>query len=148
MGTRAITRVYKCDADYNDDGKLMNYENTGEVVQLYRQFDGYPDGHGRDLAGFLDRCQVTNGIGTDEVPEDVYLCNGVGGFGAQLVRHFKNEWPEGNIYLQPFGTRESWYHVYEIGVDTQEETIVYIKHDDEFFESVEAFREYIEEVSL
>ena len=40
MGTRSITVVYD---EYNDK----------PVVCMYRQFDGYPSGHGRELAEIL-----------------------------------------------------------------------------------------------
>ena len=38
MGTRCLTYVY---------------EGNSPLVCLYRQFDGYPSGHGTELANFL-----------------------------------------------------------------------------------------------
>lgn len=144
MGTRAITRVYGVDAERNDDGELMSYEKNREFVQMYRQLDGYPEGHGLDLVEFLKQCNFMNGIASRK-EFDGYVCNGAGGFGAQLIRHFKERWPEGNIYVQEFGIKESWFHVYEIGIDTVAGEFVYIKHDGEFMTSIEEFEDYIEE---
>ena len=38
MGTRSLTFVY---------------EDNKPIVNMYRQFDGYPEGHGQELADFL-----------------------------------------------------------------------------------------------
>ena len=48
MGTRSLTYVYD-----NDDVP---------VVCMYRQFDGYPTGHGSELAHFLVPFKIVNGI--------------------------------------------------------------------------------------
>ena len=47
MGTRCLTFVY--------DNKLP-------ILNLYRQFDGYPSGHGQELGEFLKNLEITNGI--------------------------------------------------------------------------------------
>ena len=39
MGTRSLTFVY---------------EGEKPIVNMYRQFDGYPSGHGAELAEFLN----------------------------------------------------------------------------------------------
>ena len=38
MGTRSLTFVY---------------EDKTPILNMYRQFDGYPSGHGQELADFL-----------------------------------------------------------------------------------------------
>ena len=86
MGTRCLTVV-------KDDGK--------DVCVLYRQFDGYPEGHGLELCEFLNKIKrITNGISGD--PKGT--ANGMGCLAAQLVAHFKNE--VGQFYLYPSGTRD------------------------------------------
>ena len=39
MGTRSLTFVY------DEDGR--------KIINMYRQYDGYPSGHGKDLAESL-----------------------------------------------------------------------------------------------
>lgn len=97
MGTRSLTFVY--------DGDIP-------VLNLYRQYDGYPSGHGRELAEFLSGIEaVTNGISGDSRR----TANGMGCLAAQLVAHFKTE--VGQFYIHPVTDTECGqdyeYHVYE-----------------------------------
>lgn len=82
MGTRSITRVIA-------DGE--------PIVAMYRQMDGYPAGHGKELAEFLDGVVMVNGIGMDSAGKKI--ANGYDCLAAQLVAHFKTE--PGGIYLVP-----------------------------------------------
>lgn len=98
MGTRSLTHIM-------DDGKPL--------VTIYRQFDGYPSGHGQDLADFLEGLTVVNGIGSRERK----IANGMGCLAAQLVGHLKAESAKsayqpngpqpgdiaGNVYIYPAG---------------------------------------------
>ena len=81
MGTRSLTFVY------DEDGK--------KLINMYRQYDGYPSGHGKDLAEFLEPITMVNGIGVTEA----VIANGPGCLAAQLVAHFKDG--PGGIYLEP-----------------------------------------------
>jgi hypothetical protein len=56
--------------------------------------DGYPDGHGMDLAEFLYPFTIVNGI---KLSEDRKIANGLDCLAAQMVAHFKNG--AGDIYL-------------------------------------------------
>jgi len=47
MGTRSLTYVY---------------EGETPIMCMYRQFDGYLEGHGQELANFLNELTVGNGI--------------------------------------------------------------------------------------
>jgi len=89
MGTRSLTIF-----EDNHSGQ--------EIVVMYRQFDGYPEGHGTELANFLLGMKVTNGIGGP------LTANGMGCLAAQVVSHFKHEHGIGNIYLYPAETRDVW----------------------------------------
>lgn len=82
MGTRSLTRVF------DDDRQLVN---------MYRQMDGYPSGHGIALFEFLDGLQLVNGISLTNAKERI--ANGPGCLAAQLVAHFKQG--PGGIYLHP-----------------------------------------------
>lgn len=97
MGTRSLTVFY------DDDG-------TTELVVMYRQFDGDPDGHGAELAAFLEGKSIVNGMGADR-----NVFNGMGCLAASVVAHFKGGHGAGGFYLYPAGSRdhgEEWvYHV-------------------------------------
>ena len=82
MGTRSLTFVY-------DD-----YTQT-PICCMYRQMDGYPSGHGKDLHGFLAPIKMVNGL---SLSGKEVVANGMGCLAAQMVAHFK-EGP-GGIYLQ------------------------------------------------
>ena len=81
MGTHSLTFVY------DEDGKIL--------INMYRQYDGYPSGHGKDLAEFLEPITMVNGIGMTKA----VIANGPGCLAAQLVAHFKDG--PGGIYLEP-----------------------------------------------
>ena len=97
MGTRSLTFVY------DGDRPVMN---------MYRQFDGYPSGHGQELAEFLLSGKMTNGI---PVGSKEHFFNGMGCLAAQLVANFKKD--SGGFYLYPMDATDCWqeyeYHVYE-----------------------------------
>jgi hypothetical protein len=64
---------------------------------MYRQSDGYPAGHGSELAHFLLPFKIVNGIsGNVKIGK---VANGMGCLAAQLVANFKTD--VGNIYLHP-----------------------------------------------
>lgn len=112
MGTRSITTVLD--------------EEGVSLVSMYRQFDGYPSGHGEELCDFLRGFEVVNGIGAgDEQKEKI--ANGAGCLAAQLVAHFKKV-PEqsafgktapkssiGGFYLVPAGQTEEWNYYITVG---------------------------------
>lgn len=83
MGTRSNTLVI-------DTG----YKPEVIFVNMYRQMDGYPSGHGKDLAEFLMPFTMVNGMGLRDTRK---IANGVGCLAAQIVAHFKTG--PGHIYL-------------------------------------------------
>jgi hypothetical protein len=70
-----------------------------EICVMYRQFDGYIDGHGHELAAFLSGMTIVNGLGGEKTK----VANGATCLAAQVIAHFKAE--PGGIYLYPSGTR-------------------------------------------
>lgn len=89
MGTRSLTFVYE---KYGD--KQM------PIINMYRQFDGYPSGHGAELAEFLDGFRIVNGYSGDPVK----TANGMSCLSAQLVANFKKD--IGQFYLHPTDARD------------------------------------------
>lgn len=94
MGTRSIT--------------VVNDYDGSPIINLYRQFDGYPEGHGRELAKFLASGKMVNGLGSDEGR----VFNGPDCLAAQLVAHLKRG--PGNIYLRPPAPNPSEEFVYVV----------------------------------
>ena len=76
MGTRSTTTIW------DGDEKLLSF---------YRQYDGYPTGHGQELADFLARFDITNGISFPDNRKDTTRprANGPQCLAAQILVHFK-----------------------------------------------------------
>jgi len=83
MSTRAIARIY------DDDGETI-------LTTLYKHYDGYPEGFGRELEDFASEFTLVNGIPVGDTRK---LANGMGCFAASLFSHFKNE--VGDVYVYP-----------------------------------------------
>jgi hypothetical protein len=107
MGTRSLTFVY--------DGDVP-------VINIYRQYDGYPSGHGHELAQFLDSKTLVNGFGEQNSVE----ANGMGCLAAQLIVQLKHG--VGGIYIYPVSSTDCFqdyeYHVYEDKVIVKDPTAV------------------------
>ena len=101
MGTRSLTFVYE------KYGQIQK-----PVVNMYRQFDGYPTGHGAELAEFLSAGKIVNGL---SVERDNLEFNGMGCLAAQMVAHFKQS--SGGFYIHPVDITDCGqdyeYHVYD-----------------------------------
>lgn len=83
MGTRARVNVFN---------------RNQLIVSIYRQFDGYPDGLGREVADFAGKMKIINGISGEKAGE---AANGMGCFAAQLIRHLKDD--IGSVYIRDTG---------------------------------------------
>jgi len=104
---------------------------------MYRQWDGMPETHGRELLDFIKGFELVSGYSTaHEEDPNLKFANGVGCFAAQLLTHFKsavakrrkadysstsNEAIEyegtqiGNIYLMPTSeARNREEYTYEV----------------------------------
>jgi len=103
MGTRSNTVVI----DAHGNKKLVN---------MYRQFDGYPSGHGKELAAFLKDMHMCNGIALGK-EKPAKLANGAGCLAAQMIAHFKRD-EVGGIYLDdPKGALDNDF-AYIVKADT------------------------------
>jgi hypothetical protein len=127
MGTRSLTYVYD-----NDEQPIMC---------MYRQFDGYPTGHGLELAEFLLPFKIVNGYSGDVKMGKV--ANGMGCLAAQLVGNFKTD--VGNFYLYAprlkiDAMQEYEYHVTENSVKVllsgygESEEVIFEGSYEEFFD--------------
>lgn len=95
MSTRSLTLVFD--------------QNGQQILNMYRHCDGYPSGHGAELAKFLGRFIVGNGISSQPLP----FANGMRCLAAQIVAHFKDE--PGQIYIYKTDQRNVWEeYIYEV----------------------------------
>ena len=89
MGTRSTTTVY---------------QGEEPLLTMYRQYDGYWDGHGKELKELLAGMTIVNGLsGSTE-----NLANGMGCLAAQLVAHFKKG--AGSFYIAALNDKQSYHY--------------------------------------
>jgi hypothetical protein len=116
-------------------------------VAVYEQYDGYPDGVGLQLAGFLRSRRLCNGFPL-QVPESpaTHWANGVSCLAAQFIAEFKKE--AGGLYLfHPDEAEEQW--TYEVdAADNRPMTVAVINsHQEQFRGDVEQFAEFCDKKS-
>jgi hypothetical protein len=99
MGTRSLTFVYD--------------EQNKPIINMYRQYDGYPTGHGAELADFLSSGRLVNGLALTKTVEEVVF-NGMGCLAASLVANFKQS--PGGFYIHSTDMTDCGqdyeYHIY------------------------------------
>lgn len=100
MGTRSNTVVIE-----------TGYQGKAEtiLVNMYKQYDGYLEGHGKNLFDFLNGLRICNGISTQQ--QAGRWANGMSCFAAQMVAHFKKDNELGGIYLHD-PSDKSWDNDY------------------------------------
>ncbi len=140
MGTRSLTKVFD--------------EQGEQLLNFYRQFDGYPSGHGAELAEFLSGGKIVNGL---RLGEEGTFFNGSGCLAAQLVANFKQE--SGGFYIYPVSAKDCGQdYEYEIYVNASNLKIKVFdcgcnffgisnsdKHDGIFEGNLEEFTEFCKE---
>lgn len=102
MGTRALIHIHD-----DRDPKTI-------ICTIYRQYDGYLEGLGKQLANFVADREIVNGYQPDKHTKE-NAANGMSCLAAQLVGHLKED--IGNVYLYPPGIsdvgEEFVYHVFK-----------------------------------
>ena len=112
MGTRSLTKVYE---------KWEQEDEATPLVCIYRQYDGYPEGMGKDLEEFLTDLHVVNGIGYKNTER---IANGGGCLTAQLIEHLKAG-QVGNVYIYPIDSRDCGEeYEYHIIVNNSKRTVI------------------------
>ena len=129
MGTRSLTYVYE----------TYQEEHT-PILCMYRQYDGYLEGHGLELAAFLTRGELVNGLGSQDKGT---VFNGMGCLAAQIVAHFKDGAGQFYIHapvLNQDSGQEYEYHVFRdkvvvYAVGSNNDNIVFDGTWKEFFKT-------------
>ena len=98
MGTRSITHIHEMDSLGRDT----------IVCTFYRHLDGYPSGHGDELADWLKGKRLVNGIGRDFVEGRDH--NRAGQMAVELMHHLKKNT---SIEVMPDGTGSEEY-IYDV----------------------------------
>ena len=110
MGTRSLTKVITTWEDTN--GK----KQRKPITCMYRQYDGYLDGHGQELAEWLAGYILVNGIPMDT---SKLMFNGMDCLAAQMFAHFKDG--AGGIYCVHPDTEGCWEeYLYEISEEDKQ----------------------------
>lgn len=100
MGTRSLTRVI---------------ENSKVYMVMYRQYDGFPNTHGKELSDFIGAKPIVNGMSGGRKG----LFNGASCLAASIVSFFKIE--AGGFYLYPSDTTDAGQdYTYDIVVKEPE----------------------------
>lgn len=100
MGTRSTTLfIEKCSDQKTGKTELK------KICKFYRQMDGYPEGHGLELAEFLAKGKLVNGI---SMGEKELIFNGAGCLAAQVIAKLKDG--PGGIYMEPVTYGEEEYN--------------------------------------
>jgi hypothetical protein len=123
MGTRSTTKVY-------ENGKL--------ILALYKQYDGYPNGWGKELLEFINSGIFVNGINESKLPRNKsYMFNGIGDFALQLVCHFKEG--SGGMYATTEGDSQEYNYKIEYNnkPDGKAGVIVSCDEDENFYDKRE-----------
>ena len=93
MGTRSTMKFIR-----KGNNKLT------PLVSIYRQYDGYIDGVGHELAKWLLNKEIINGIASNN--DLTKLANGFECLIAQYIRDFKTK--PGNLYITDMDDRQEY----------------------------------------
>ena len=132
MGTRSLTRIIPRQEGLAYDVAHKRAELA--LVNIYQQYDGYPDYMAVEYAKWLEGLSVGNGIsGSDKLGE---FANGPGCLAAQFIQKFKTR--AGGLYLSPIDNDEGWvnyiytllpkegHDTYMTIYDTCEEKVIFV----------------------
>jgi len=128
MGTRSLTRIIP-----RQEGLAYNKAHEKPelaLVNIYQQYDGYPEYMAVEYAKWLKDLSIGNGISGN--PELNEFANGPGCFAAQFVKHFKDR--PGGLYLSLIDEYYGWAdYIYTLFPKEGEETYmsIYDTHDKE-----------------
>ena len=90
MSTRSLVRFAT-----REEGVSFSEHPERVEVQVYKHFDGYPEGHPVNLARFLNEFEIVNGIPFED---DSRIANGLGCLAAQYIAAFKMK--PGDLYVE------------------------------------------------
>jgi len=102
MGTRSLTRIIP-----RQEGLSYSEGHTRAelaLVNIYQQYDGYPEYMAVEYAEWLKDIKIINGLGGNKNLNEI--ANGAGCFAAQFIAKFKDR--AGQMYLQAIDNEIGW----------------------------------------
>lgn len=102
MGTRSLTRIIP-----RQEGLSYSEGHTRAelaLVNIYQQYDGYPEYMAVEYAEWLKDLKIINGLGNNKNLNEI--ANGAGCFAAQFIAKFKDR--AGQMYLHPIDNEIGW----------------------------------------
>lgn len=128
MGTRSLTRIIPRQEGLSFSEGHLRHDLA--LVNIYQQYDGYPEYMAVIYAEWLQCIKIGNGI----VREDKLnsFANGPGCFAAQFIKYFKHR--PGGLYLSPIDDDYGWAeYIYTLYPKEGHETFmsIYDVHADE-----------------
>ena len=90
MSTRSLVRFAT-----REEGVSFSEHPERVEVQVYKHYDGYPSGHPVNLARFLNKFEIVNGVPFED---DSRVANGLGCLAAQYIAAFKMK--PGDLYVE------------------------------------------------
>ena len=98
---------------------IQIYNKEEHVLTIYKHYDGYLDGLGRDIKDILGGRKVVNGIGSDQ-----NVVNGMHNAAAILVAGLKKDMEAGDVYLHAPNAKEKGDYTYTLNAVDGEITLV------------------------
>ena len=122
MSTRSVIRFAE-----REEGVSFSEHPERIEVQVYKHYDGYPEGHPTQLAEFLNGFKIVNGLGMDTNR----TANGLGCLAAQYIAAFKMK--AGDLYVESPDTERDWieYITYVWGIENKDIWMSIFSDEDE-----------------
>ena len=126
MATRSLVRFAT-----REDGVSFSEHPEKVEVQVYKHWDGYPEGHPTQLANWLINKKIVNGIGRDSYN----VANGLGCLAAQYVAAFKMEAGDIEYVTYVWGDygKSIWMSIF----DTYEDKCIFVGKPQELIDKYE-----------
>lgn len=121
MGTRSLTRIIP-----RQEGLSYSEGHTRAelaLVNIYQQYDGYPEYMAVEYAEWLKDIKIVNGLTNNKNLNEI--ANGAGCFAAQFIAKFKDR--AGQLYLHPINNDLDWAeYIYTLYPKTGHDTYMSI----------------------
>jgi hypothetical protein len=132
MGTRSTTKIY--------DVTISRFKvNNRNVLNLYKQHDGYTDSWGAELKKFLESGKFVNGISGNKKQ-----FNGIEDFALQLVNEYKKG--AGELYATDEQDKQEYNYTITFitnYIEGIEQVVIECDEDDDFLEVIDVTRKEV-----
>lgn len=126
---------------------LIHFKDGEDTIcTVYRQFDGYPEGRGKELAEFLAGVTMRNGFGMGDTART--HANGMGCLAAQWIVFEKDD-QLGNVYIYKPDSSDCWEeYTYTVSYDDEKDQFtISMRGYDNFDGSPQDFLAFLEKLA-